>query len=66
MFDKPRDPDRIDPVLDTIKQIWSRFPDLRLCQLIENCKPNDLDDMYYIEDDDLIKLLDSTYNKKGK
>ncbi len=65
MFDKPRDPDRIEYVLDTIRQIWNRYPDLRLCQLIENCKPNNLHDMYYIEDNDLIKLLDYTYNRKG-
>lgn len=57
-----RDVKRIPEVLDKIKKIWLNYPDLRLCQLLENVKPKNLYDMYYIEDEDLIKLLDSHYN----
>lgn len=57
-----RDVERIPKVLDKIKEIWLRYPDLRLCQLLENTKPENLNDMYYIEDEDLLKLLEANYN----
>lgn len=57
-----RDVERIPKVLDKIKEIWLRYPDLRLCQLLENTKPTNLNDMYYIEDEDLLKLLEAHYN----
>lgn len=60
-----RNPERIDFVLNEIKNIWSSYPDLRLCQLLENVKPNNFHDMYYIEDEQLIKLLHNRY-KKGE
>ncbi len=31
-----RSPDRIEPTLDKIREIWYRNPDLRLTQLLEN------------------------------
>ena len=57
-----RDVKRIQKTLDMIKEIWLKYPDLRLSQLLENRKPSNLNDMYYIEDEDLIKLLHSRYN----
>lgn len=57
-----RNVERIPKVLDKIKEIWLRYPDLRLCQLLENTKPTNLNDMYYIEDEDLLKLLEAHYN----
>ena len=57
-----RDVERIPKVLDKIKEIWLRYLDLRLCQLLENTKPENLNDMYYIEDEDLLKLLEAHYN----
>lgn len=57
-----RDVKRIQKTLDMIKEIWLKYPDLCLCQLLENAKPSNLNDMYYIEDEDLIKLLHSHYN----
>ena len=57
-----RDVERIPKVLDKIKEIWLRYPDLSLCQLLENTKPTNLNDMYYIEDEDLLKLLEAHYN----
>jgi len=32
-----RDPERINRIINLIKRIWKKNPDLRLCQLIENC-----------------------------
>lgn len=54
-----RDPARIDKVLKEIKKIWKEFPDLRLGQLIGNCM--NYSQIYYIEDEDFIKLLDAAY-----
>ncbi|MCK9556326.1 hypothetical protein M0R19_08925 [Candidatus Pacearchaeota archaeon] len=52
-----RDPKRINRILKELKNIWKELPDLRLGQLIQN-----LGDVYYIEDDDLIKRLRKLYH----
>ena len=54
-----RNPDRIDIVLDVIREIWKKYPDLRLTQLIGNCFPNI--DAYYKEDDELLDKLNKVY-----
>lgn len=53
----PRDPQRIDPLLNNIKKIWATKPDLRLNQLLSilsktygDARGNDL---FYFEDSDL-------------
>ena len=56
-----RNPDRIDPMLDKIREIWNRNPDLRLMQLLHNyCKEISCDakNFYFIEDRDLEEELD--------
>ena len=54
-----RDSNRIDRILNEIRIIWKKCPDLRLGQLILNA----IDDpaLYYIEDEELVKLLKQTY-----
>lgn len=59
-----RDPERIEPILSLIREIWIKAPDLRLTQLIMNAL-NVNYDPYYIEDDDLEKGL-KDYNKQIK
>ena len=52
---KRRDPARIDIVLNKIKEVWMRHPDLRLVQIIMNClAPH----YYYTEDDELMEALE--------
>ena len=51
-----RNPKRIDPILELIKEIWYRYPDLRLTQLIMNALKI-AGDPYYIEDDKLVEAL---------
>ena len=52
-----RDPNRIEPMLALIREIWYKYPDLRLTQLIMNAlKMNQ--DPYYVEDDKLKKALE--------
>ena len=70
--ERMRDPKRINKILELIKKIWEKNPDLRLCQLIGNignCFPSG--DLYHIEDDLLMKALkiyylDESYYHKGK
>ena len=57
-----RDPKRITPTLDIIKQIWKMHPDLRLSQLILNVKKPEEFDLYYVEDDELIKRITKLYS----
>lgn len=46
-----RDPKRISIVLKEIEIIWSKNPDLRLCQLLSSVGG------FYTEDEDLIVML---------
>ena len=54
-----RDPDRISDVLDRLKEIWLKYPDLRLGQLIGNVLQDPV--LYYIEDKELVDRLDNYY-----
>ena len=40
---KPRDPARIDAIVDLLREAWKKHPDWRLCQLIANCAYSSLD-----------------------
>jgi hypothetical protein len=40
---KPRDPARIDEIVDLLREAWKRHPDWRLCQLVSNCAYSSLD-----------------------
>lgn len=62
----PRNPKRIPEILHRIEAIWTRCPDLRLCQLIGNCfKETTTAKFYYTEDEDLVKKLESMYKEIG-
>lgn len=50
-----RDPKRIPKILNEIKNIWEKHPDLRLGQLIINSSRKAF--LFYLEDDDLLKNL---------
>ena len=54
-----RDPKRIDVILQEISNIWHKYPDMRLGQLIGNVLEGPA--LYYVEDDGLIKALKDTY-----
>ena len=57
-----RNPDRLEPVLNTILEVWKKNPDLRLCQLILNLVA-DANTLYYVEDEVLVKALKEMYDK---
>ncbi len=61
-----RNPSRIYPLLNKIGDIWIKNPDMRLGQLIENItheykkKGGSISgDIFYIEDEDFEKLIES-------
>ena len=61
-----KDPKRIDHVLKTIREVWKQNPDQRLCQLLGNVFPACHPDIYYLEDDELMRLLKSIYPSQLK
>jgi len=56
-----RDPKRIDVILQEISNIWHKYPDMRLGQLIGNVLEGA--SLYYVEDDGLIAALKDMYNE---
>ena len=54
-----RDKKRIPKTLKLIEKIWTKYPDLRLMQLILNCV--DEGASYHTEDKELVKILKDTY-----
>ena len=55
-----RDINRIDLILDRLKTLWKKYPDLRLGQLILNVLRDPV--LYYVEDVELIETLEKFYN----
>ena len=53
-----RDPNRIDTMLDELKQLWMTDPDWRLGQLIANLsRAAGIEDPFYIEDDHMLEII---------
>lgn len=51
----PRDPNRIDRMVELLRRAWHLFPDERLTQLVINATGTDHDcgPVFYLEDTDL-------------
>jgi hypothetical protein len=54
-----RDIDRIPVILGQLEQLWERYPDLRLGQLILNVFR---EDFYHVEDEDFIRRMYDSYD----
>ena len=52
-----RDPKRIPITMSDIMHQWGKFPDLRLGQLISNAMNGCGCNLFYIEDDELVKRI---------
>ena len=62
-----RDPNRISEVLIMLQQGWEKVPDWRLGQLIENLKRYiGIDDLFYIEDDEMTKKIVDFFDLEGE
>ena len=59
--EKMRDPSRIPKILNKLRLLWEKYPDLRLGQLVENarCSQSVKVDTFNIEDDALEEGLDT-------
>ena len=57
-----RDPRRIDVILQEISNIWHKYPDMRLGQLIGNVLEGA--SLYYVEDNGLVQALKDMYNQE--
>jgi hypothetical protein len=55
-----REPNRI--IIERLRLLWIKHPDLRLGQLIENMVPRD-QRLYFIEDVDLIEMMEDGYDE---
>lgn len=60
-------------VLDKIKELWLKNPDLRFFQLIERFKylyklnkNKEIDDFFYLEDTEIINFIDELYDNNNK
>jgi len=60
-----RDPNRIEKILNLIREVWYTNPDLRLTQLIMNALSMN-QDPYYVEDETLEKALIDYKTQYGK
>ena len=52
-----RDPSRIKPILEALESAWRSQPDTRLGQLLYNIATQENIDIFAIEDDRLLELL---------
>ena len=52
-----RDPQRIEPTLKLLEELWKKYPDMRLGQLIENLASDANLDAWTIEDSELQQTL---------
>lgn len=55
-----RGPQKIGKILERLRFIWHKYPDLCLGQLMSNAFPNEFD-FYYIEDKEFLKHLEDYY-----
>lgn len=56
-----RDPNRIPQIINAIEMYWKKYPDQRLGQILSNVNnvtEDRIDDIFYMEDDQIIKGLD--------
>jgi len=63
MIKKTRDPARIDTILNVLREYWSKNPDLRLGQILENISSRSSKPTFYLEDDILLDQLNSNLEK---
>lgn len=53
---------RIDEVLAALKENWEKVPDWRLGQLLCNLQSAAGNDLFYVEDDKFVELLEEYFN----
>ena len=59
-----RSPDRIDPFLERLGKVWKEFPDWRFGQLMVNISRSMNQDMFFLEDDEMIEFIENYFKRK--
>ena len=62
---KKQEVERIERILNKIKLIWDKSPELGLLQLIDNLRTDIFDNPFYLDDKELEKRLDNCIIKNG-
>ena len=57
-----RDPNRIYEIVDLLALVWENHPDWRFGQLVFNLLGSGPQDVFFVEDDEWLKLLKEHYN----
>ena len=65
-FNKPRNPNRIHEIMDKLKILWENSPDLRFFQLLNAMGLDSRVDYFFLEDDELLHILNEEINKLTK
>lgn len=52
-----RDPNRIPEIILALMELWIKYPDQRLGQLMDNVTSTSGREMYYIEDDETLAQI---------
>lgn len=55
---RPRDPERIDRIINKLKQLWKSKPDSRLLQLINDDITHSMKTPYLVEDNVVEAIID--------
>ena len=58
-----RNPERIDPFLAQLGEVWNKFPDMRFGQIVAYFAAQLPCDMFVAEDDQWIEAIQSYINK---
>ena len=60
----PREPERIDRMIELLREAWHLFPDFRLTQLVINASDtrHDCGPLFYLEDDKMEEKLQRLIN----
>lgn len=64
MGKEPRSPERIEPMLEKIKEAWVLYPDMRLGQLLATC--TQLANISGVEDEELLRGIEEYIDSMKK
>lgn len=64
MGKEPRSPERIEPILEKIKEAWVLYPDMRLGQLLATC--TQLANISGVEDEELLRGIEGYIDSMKK
>ena len=64
MSKEPRSPERIEPMLEKIKEAWVLYPDMRLGQLLATC--TQLANISGVEDEELLRGIEEYIDSMKK